>query len=455
MSDAEQDEKIGTLASITGAEASAARNVLEATGWDLEAAINLYYASQMVEQDGSSDSHTSQPAPTSSNPAPLQDPEYVRPPDAVRTESLYGDESYQAARYGFRSQQMQAAPQAVVDPFRDFSQESGSGFVPRTHTAAVDRGESAGGQQGLAGLFRPPKEILSTARTLEEAKSIAGKQGRWLIVNIQSTSEFSSHRLNRDTWSNDFVKDTISANFTFWQIDDHTEEGNKVKTFYRVFTTPITLVLDPITGASMKTWNGFIDPDRLMEDLMTYMDRGPLDGGALPPAKRHQSDGSISRSSSTAGVTGSAPQCTEDEELARALAMSMEDNGGSAPASDDEEGMDVQDDTDAEPAISAEERREAAAEALPEEPPAADPLACRVAVRFPHGARQQRRFLKTEVVEVLHHWCITIDDEAASGRPFQLATIGMPGQPSEPLTDPSVSLQAAGVVGGMLSFNWI
>lgn len=34
----------------------------------------------------------------------------------------------------------------------------------------------------------------------EAAKEHAAHEGKWLLLNVQSPSEFASHRLNRDTW---------------------------------------------------------------------------------------------------------------------------------------------------------------------------------------------------------------------------------------------------------------
>jgi hypothetical protein len=43
------------------------------------------------------------------------------------------------------------------------------------------------------------------------------------LVNVQSNSEFASHQLNRDTWSDDTVKTIIRGSFIFWQVC--TEDG--------------------------------------------------------------------------------------------------------------------------------------------------------------------------------------------------------------------------------------
>ena len=42
--------------------------------------------------------------------------------------------------------------------------------------------------------------FLTLQGGFEAAKAHAAQQGRWLLLNVQSQSEFASHRLNRDTW---------------------------------------------------------------------------------------------------------------------------------------------------------------------------------------------------------------------------------------------------------------
>ena len=64
--------------------------------------------------------------------------------------------------------------------------------------------------------------------SFEQAKRRAESLGRWLLVNVQSASEFQSHQLNRDTWKHDAVKNVVKENFVFWQTFDHSEEGRKV-----------------------------------------------------------------------------------------------------------------------------------------------------------------------------------------------------------------------------------
>ena len=40
------------------------------------------------------------------------------------------------------------------------------------------------------------------------------------------------------------------------------DEGSKVRNYYHVQQLPAILLLDPVTGARMASWQGFVEPDR-------------------------------------------------------------------------------------------------------------------------------------------------------------------------------------------------
>ncbi len=46
------------------------------------------------------------------------------------------------------------------------------------------------------------------------------------------------------------------------QVQDSSEAGNKVKSFYRLTELPVILVVEPITGAALRTWTGAIEANR-------------------------------------------------------------------------------------------------------------------------------------------------------------------------------------------------
>lgn len=49
------------------------------------------------------------------------------------------------------------------------------------------------------------------------------------------------------------------------QVYDDTTEGQKVCTYYKLDSIPVVLVIDPITGQKMRSWNGMVEPERLLE----------------------------------------------------------------------------------------------------------------------------------------------------------------------------------------------
>jgi len=49
------------------------------------------------------------------------------------------------------------------------------------------------------------------AGTFEELRAAGLAQGRWLLVNIQSPTEFASQQLNADTWRDETLTQIIGA----------------------------------------------------------------------------------------------------------------------------------------------------------------------------------------------------------------------------------------------------
>jgi hypothetical protein len=66
-------------------------------------------------------------------------------------------------------------------------------------------------------MFKPPADLIFPG-DFEKAKEAAAEGNRWIMINVQSNSEFASHQLNRDTWSNDTLKEFIRGSFVFLQV---------------------------------------------------------------------------------------------------------------------------------------------------------------------------------------------------------------------------------------------
>ncbi|CAI5469290.1 unnamed protein product [Closterium sp. Yama58-4] len=345
----------------------------------------------------------------------------------------------------------------VVDGFRDFGSEAG--------TRARARGEGQQGGEGgaarqasLASLFEPPYDILF-AGSFDQAKQRAGAEGKWLLVNVQSTGEFASHMLNRDVWA----------------VDAAAAEGAKVCGYYGVEALPVVMVLHPSTGRRKRCWQGALSADQLLEDLMPFIDRGPVGGApgaggeVRPPKKLRDVPTGGEGEAEGAGAVGSGEE-DEEEQLRLALAASLEghteergedtegrrgeaegrEQGGAVGAGRDDILHAAEGEQEQQGALAggaAEEEVE-----LPEEPAVGTPASCRIAIRCPDGSRLQRRFLSSHSLQVLRAWCRQQVPGAAAGRPFRLSQ-ALPGSAPLDLSSPT-TIAEAGLANSLLALAW-
>lgn len=138
-----------------------------------------------------------------------------------------------------------------------------------------------GDTRGLSTMFEPPREIIARG-SFEQVKAQAQTKGAWLLVHVHDPSDFDSHRMNRDVWSHETLKEIIKGSFVFWQTLAHTEPAQRFINSYRLDPSTKThiAILDPLTGQKMRSWTGFVDAERFMEDIMDFTAHGPLDEGA-------------------------------------------------------------------------------------------------------------------------------------------------------------------------------
>lgn len=316
----------------------------------------------------------------------------VRAPDSVRRERLvdvgYGSGDFHGMGGGRGAPAQRPPP--IPSPFDEGAGEAGeaggagqagAGAQNAAQDAPAGAGGGGGGASGgtaLEQLFAAPTD-LSFNGTFDQAKELALQQGRWLLANVQD-NEFPSHMLNRDTWAHELVKDTLRNSFVFFQAHtaDNDPEGAKISTYYRLSSFPATLLIDPVTGAKVKLWGGFVGPDALLEDLMAYLDKSPV----APPARKIARGGN----GPSMGVHGGAVGRSAAAEAANADAEAKEAAAFAAEA-------------------EAVARLEAARAALPAEPEKGAPGGCKLAVRFPDGHRVQRRFPSDATPAALHAFC--------------------------------------------------
>ncbi|OIT34298.1 plant ubx domain-containing protein 7 [Nicotiana attenuata] len=229
-------------------------------------------------------------------------------------------------------------------------------------------------------MYRPSFALIYNGR-FNSAIDTAKTQNKWLLVNMQSMQEFTSHMLNRDTWANDYVARIIKKNFIFWQVNDDTEEGQKVCTYYKLNSLPVILVIDPITGQKMHFWNRMVQPENLLEDITSFIDLSPSEYHANLLNNRSRKN--------------PRDEIKEDEVIQQSNEIKEEVMKIYYPP-------------------------------LPEEPKGDKNLICRVAIRLPDGRRILRNFLKIDSIKLL--WsCCCVEFEEAETRPFRFRQV-IPGK---------------------------
>lgn len=378
---------------LTGADAEVAKAFLEQTHGNLEAALSLFF-------DGA-DPAVAAPAPAPSRraatrvyddddgweqPPPVHGDDGIRAPMQARVEQLSATHGslLPAARYAPDGMPMRSAPQPTVHrAFRNFREERAD-----MSRASSSSSSGAAPSRNLATLLRPPTELLF-AGTFDEAREVARRERKWLLVNIQVDEEFDCWRLNRDTWKYDGVAEMIRASFIFWQQQwdfDATASAaaggaarragvviKSVNPHAREFMTryqlphefPVILIIDPRTREQVHIHTGFWSSTDFMDRVSDFISSHSFDSDAVIPVTRSR-DPKFKPSIATAAAAASSAApgrssvpapvhiepMDEDAALAAAIAASLEPPpapaaaAASAPAAETEpvEAFDFDDD---------------------------------------------------------------------------------------------------------------
>ncbi|XP_071686424.1 plant UBX domain-containing protein 7-like [Rutidosis leptorrhynchoides] len=421
-----------------GQTADTARQFLQATSWQLEDAVQLFYAGNEfgsvtapshvppVENEAFTSAQSTgwgDDDVAVENVGGYNDGE-VRAPLPVKRDVLYDSPMhYGASRLGVYQHELDT-------PVPEEPKQPGIWEAEKGSTSAT---EASGDNNNLASLYRPPFELLFHG-SFEKAKEAAIGQDRWLLVNVQSTREFNSHMLNRDTWANEAVAQTITNNFVFWQVYDDAEEGSKVNTYYKLDSVPVTLVIDPVTGQKMRLWRGMIEPESLLEDLLQFMDGSPKDHHFNLSNKR-------SRDISHTSPPKIEDETNEDdEEMRLARILSLGTMNDSAEDSLKDSGV----------VEKSPKKDECCYPPLPEEPKGDTNLLCRVGIRLPDGRRLQRNFLRTDPIKLLWSFCAA---NCGNEKPFRLSH-AIPGAVKEMDYESTLTFEESGVANSMISVSW-
>ncbi|KAJ1913660.1 UBX domain protein Ubx2 [Tieghemiomyces parasiticus] len=414
---------------VTNADPPIAHDYLEFAKGDVELAISLFLGNDgapLNTGSTASGGHHSPPSPSLTRSIDHTAQDDIRAPLAPRREvlvdtpapyapfapsSVYSPVASVAPEAPRRSifDQLPRAPRAQ-EAFRDFAAESSALEGGATSEASkVNR---------LADLFRPPFDLIQNL-PLDQARAAARSESKWVMINLQKVSEFACQVLNRDIWSNELVKPIIQQNFVFLQFANDSDEGTRYTSFYPVLRYPHVAILDPRTGERVKEWSHITNPADFVEELTEFLDLRAWKQGSA--AKRPRRPEPTERTPA---------DMTEDEQLAAAIAASMQGtssteeadqpppvpsssfSASSKPTERPDEETEMRETatpdhySDSEDQdVSETNQRDGAYHAIPAdegtEPPADPTTTTRVQFRLPDGSRVVRRFRKDDPVRTL------------------------------------------------------
>lgn len=489
---ADTSDLVAQFIAFTGVEdMGKAMQMLEATNHDIQAAVELYFAAHAevpggshapANQDQDQDLRHAQDLQNAMDAQDAQDAQ-VRAPIPTKVDRLLGSPGLDRREQRRRRQQreLQAPHLPIMDAFRARREDAmtsagGAGASNAPGAAPVDA--------HWVDQFEPPRALVFDDGDCEDAAMAARESKKWLVVNIQSPSSFDSHRLNRDVWKDDAMQAMLPVSFILYQTYDVSEEGQDLAGGWGLTEFPVILVVDPVTGAPMKKWHGFIPADELIEELVPFMDTNFDDPEAASLFKKRAPGRRMDRTAAGGGegtgtgtrtgsmamggsvlerATSSVPTSTaaadddadrdDDDRAYNADGAGESPNARMGAVTDGPQlgnsGPDTMDTMDTMDVAAI--RREAASQ-LPEEP-SNEEKPCRIALRLPDGTRAQRKFPPDAPLHTIKAWCTSLSGEAAGGRLFTVAE-SIPGAAPIDLDAPGKTIGGAGIAGVMLGMKW-
>lgn len=251
-------------------------------------------------------------------------------------------------------------------------------------------------QRRLANLFRPPFDIMSKI-DLDAAKTEGRRLKKWILINIQDSSEFTCQVLNRDFWSQLKIKNFVRENFIFLQYQHDSPNGTNYKNFYSIDKYPHISILDPLTGERVFKWtDGEIpESDTWLKEVDDFLDKFSLLPNSNNPIINHE-------------AKFDPDALTEEQQIEFAMKQSIIDNQNGGTTADDAIDVDEPNEKDVSDNNSLPEEELdnfATIKALNHEEPSAGNSVTRIQIRFPNGKRLIHKFNYDEdTVLTLYQW---------------------------------------------------
>ncbi|XP_033640720.1 FAS-associated factor 2-like [Asterias rubens] len=263
--------------------------------------------------------------------------------------------------------------------------------------------------------------------TYSQALTDAKRELKFLLVYLHGADHEDTPVFCRETLCNADVCEFINTRMLFWAASTNTPEGYRVSLALRESTYPFLalIVLRDNKMTVVQRIAGPVQP----QDLVDRLTRVMSETEAYLVAMRHERQ--------QRDQTNTLRQ-QQDEAYHESLRQDREKERKRQEEKDrkDKE-IEAQLEKELEEQRKVQEREElklAKAASLPAEPEPEDPEAIRIVVKLPCGARLERRFLKTEPLQIIYDFVFVQDDAPTE---FKLMT-NYPRRvlPSQPIPTP-------------------
>ncbi|CAG2203937.1 FAF2 [Mytilus edulis] len=199
----------------------------------------------------------------------------------------------------------------------------------------------------------------SYSQALNDAKS----ELRFLLVYLHGDNHQDTPDFCRNTLGNNDVIDFINSSMLFWSCNTNSPEGYRVSRALRENTYPFLALIV------------------LRQNKMTVVARIE---GPIGPVELTQRLERLMSENETSLVAARADRAQQDEAYLESLKADQEKEK--------------------------EDRKEVLKTEIPAEPNSTDPDTVKIVLKLPHGARVERRFLKSQSLKDLYHFAFCHED---------------------------------------------
>lgn len=325
----------------------------------------------------------------------------------------------------------------------------------------------------LSHMFAPPVDLIHHIGGFQGARSSAKKSLKWLLVNVQCDSEFSSHALNRDVWRDELVESLIREGFIFWQSMDISQDGYTYAQHYKVKAFPHVSIIDPRTGRLMWKKEGWTQAHPMTSSMFAeiaadFCSRYSFDDPPVAPRNYTQDiTQSSSRNSDLMTMDKPIENMTEEQQFEYAIRASIEnvntrvnnamkkdnnnvlqnDNNKDTKCLDTYVGISKDNSIPYSPSTFEDD---ISSMTVGNEPLGLNGVA-KIMIRMPDGKRLVRKFMEKDTVKIIYAFVAQSSKTTQSGRSFELKT-GFP--PRNLISDVDNTIQNLRLSGETIIFRW-